>query len=125
MRLSKKLLKKRFKVFNEKYFNGDLVEPEFIITGNRNTAGMFTSTVIIGEEDGEEYAKELNKIRINLSKYLIRNIRILDDILLHEMIHYYGYYMNYDIKGDHGDYFFGMADEINKDGYSIQKYYVD
>jgi hypothetical protein len=126
MRLSQKVLKKRFKRFNEKYFNGYLVEPKFIITGSRWTAGMFLSTVHLdNDENGEEYATELCNIRIELSKRLIKNSRILDNILLHEMIHYFGYYMNYDIDGTHGDFFMSMAEEINKDGYNIQQYYEE
>ena len=126
MRLSEKVLKKRFKKFNESYFNGELVEPQFVITGSRWTAGMFVSKLIIQEdEDGNDYISELRKIRIHLSKHLIKNSRILDNILLHEMIHYYGYYMNADMEGLHEDYFLGMAEEINRDGYNIQKYYEE
>lgn len=126
MRLSQKVLKRRFKRFNEKYFNGYLVEPKFVITGSRWTAGMFLSTVHLdNDENGEEYATELCNIRIELSKCLIKNSRILDNILLHEMIHYFGYYMNTDIDGTHGDFFMSMAEEINKDGYNIQQYYEE
>lgn len=125
MRLSQKTLKKRFDKFNKEYFNGELVEPDFVITGNRWVAGMFNCKVILDDDNGEEYASELINIRIYLSKYLLKNDRILNNILLHEMIHYYGYYMNLDINGEHGDFFMAMADEINKDGYSIQQYYEE
>lgn len=126
MRLSKKSLKKRFENFNKLYFNSCLVEPKFVITGSKWTAGMFNCVVLVKkDDDGEEYASELKNLKIRLSKRLIRNDRILDNILLHEMIHYYGYYMNFDINGDHGEFFLSMADEINKDGYEIQQYYVD
>jgi hypothetical protein len=33
--------------------------------------------------------------------------------------------MNYDIEGLHGDYFLGMAEQINKDGYNIKEYYEE
>ena len=126
MRLSKKSLKKRFENFNKLYFNSCLVEPKFVITGSKWTAGMFNCVVLVKkDDDGEEYASELKNLKIRLSKRLIRNDRILDNILLHEMIHYYGYYMNFDINGDHGEFFMSMANEINKDGYEIQQYYVD
>jgi hypothetical protein len=126
MRLSQKVLKKRFKIFNERYFGGQLVEPDFVITGSRWTAGMFNSKVYVEkDEDGEDYASELVGIKIRLSKYLIKNSTILDNILLHEMIHYYGYYSNADIEGEHGDFFLDMAEEINSDGYNIQKYYEE
>ena len=126
MRLSKKRLKKRFENFNNLYFNNCLVEPKFVITGSKWTAGMFNCVVLVKkDDDGEEYASELRNLKIRLSKRLIRNDRILDNILLHEMIHYYGYYMNFDINGDHGEFFMSMANEINKDGYEIQQYYVD
>ena len=126
MRLSKKVLKKRFKEFNDKYFNGELVEPEFVIGGSRWTAGQFKCRFYTDtDEDGEEYATQLVNLRICFSKKLIKNSRILDNIMLHEMIHYFGYYMNYDINGLHEDYFLEMADEINKDGYNIQAYYEE
>jgi len=124
MRLSKKVLKKRFKKFNEKYFNGYLVEPKFVIGGSKWTAGEFKCRYYTDYEDGKEYATELVNLKIYFSKRLIKNSKILDDIMLHEMIHYYGYYMNYDIDGEHGDYFLGIAEQINKDGYEVQEYYV-
>ena len=126
MRLSQKVLKKRFKIFNERYFNGELVEPDFVVTGGRWTAGMFNCKFYTEkDEDGNEYATELINLKIRLSKYLIKDSKTLDNILLHEMIHYYGYYMNYDIEGLHEDFFLSMAEEINKDGYNIQKYYEE
>ena len=126
MRLSKKMLKQRFDKFNERYFNNELVEPKFVKTGSRWTAGMFNCDVfVVTEEDGSRYASLLSDIKIRLSKYLIKNSRILDNILLHEMIHYYGYYMNADMEGVHEDFFLGMAEEINKDGYNVQKYYEE
>ena len=126
MRMSRKMLKRRFDAFNEKYFGNELVEPKFVITGSRWTAGMFNSDVHVStDEDGERYATMLSDIKIRLSKYLIKNTRILDNILLHEMIHYYGYLMNKDIEGEHGAYFKRMAKKINKDGYNVKKYYEE
>jgi predicted SprT family Zn-dependent metalloprotease len=87
---------------------------------------MFNCDVfVVTEEDGERYASSLNDIKIRLSKHLIKNSRILDNILLHEMIHYYGYLMNEDIEGSHGKFFKKMARKINKDGYNVQKYYKE
>ena len=126
MRLSKKIIKKRFNKFNERYFGGVLVEPKFVVTGNRWVAGMFNSDVIVStDNDGIKYASELRDVKILLSKYLIYNSRIFDNILLHEMIHYYGYFMNEDIDGLHEDFFKRMAKMINKDGYKITKYYEE
>lgn len=124
MRMSKKMLKRRFDKFNERYFKGELVEPKFVKNGSRWTAGLFKCDVIVvTEDDGSRYADFLNDIQIQLSKHLIKNSRILDNILLHEMIHYYGYLMNEDIEGSHGNFFNKMARKINKDGYNVQKYY--
>jgi hypothetical protein len=126
MRLTKKMLKRRFDKFNAKYFNNELFEPKFVKTGSRWTAGMFNCDVFVSTDyKGERYASKLGDIKIRLSKYLIKNPRILDNILLHEMIHYYGYLMNKDIDGTHGRYFKQMAKKINKDGYNIQKYYKE
>jgi len=126
MRLSDSILKKRFKIFNEKYFEGKLVEPKFVIMGSRWTAGMFNSDLIIKKDGkGKRYVSELRNIKIKLSKYLLKNNSHLETILLHEMIHYYGYYMNLDIEGSHGRFFKKMAKQINKDGYNIQRYYVE
>lgn len=124
MRMSKKMLKRRFDKFNERYFKGELVEPKFVKNGSRWTAGLFKCDVlVVTEDDGSRYADFLNDIQIQLSKHLIKNSRILDNILLHEMIHYYGYLMNEDIEGSHGKFFNKMAKKINKDGYNVQKYY--
>ena len=126
MRLSNTILKKRFKAFNEKYFGNELVEPKFVITGSRLVAGMFNSDLFIKtDENGDKYISELGDIKIKLSKYLLKNSRILDNILLHEMIHYYGYFMNEDIDGTHDKFFKKMAKKINKDGYNVQRYYSE
>ena len=126
MRISQKAIKKRFKKFNDLYFDGQLVEPDFVIDGNRWTAGMFNSMVYLKrDDDGELYAYELKNIKIRLSKHLIKNDKILNNILLHEMIHYYGYFMNIDLDGLHEDFFMSMAKKINKDGYNVQKYYEE
>jgi hypothetical protein len=125
MRLSKKVLEKRFKKFNEKYFNNELVVPKFVVGGSKWTAGEFNCKFYTEIEDGVEYATELINLKIYFSKRLIKNSRILDNIMLHEMIHFYGYYMNYDINGEHGDYFLGMAKQINKDGYNIKAFYEE
>lgn len=125
MRLSKKVLEKRFKKFNEKYFNNELVVPKFVVGGSKWTAGEFNCKFYTEIEDGIEYATELINLKIYFSKRLIKNSRILDNIMLHEMIHFYGYYMNYDINGEHGDYFLGMAKQINKDGYNIKAFYEE
>ena len=106
MRLSKKILLQRFKKFNERYFNNELVTPKFVINGSRWTAGMFNCDVMVQtDDDGNRYASELRDIKIRLSKYLIKDSKILDNILLHEMIHYYGYLMNEDIQGLHEKFF--------------------
>ena len=124
MRLSDKVLKQRFDKFNQKYFNGELFEPKFVKTGSRWTAGMFNCDVYVATyDDGSRHMSMLKDIKIMLSKYLIKNSRILDNILLHEMIHYYGYQMDKDIKGSHGRFFKRMANKINKDGYNVQTYY--
>ena len=124
MRLSKKILLQRFKKFNTKYFNDELVIPQFVITGSRWTAGMFNCDVMVQtDDDGNRQASELRDIKIRLSKYLIKDSKILDNILLHEMIHYYGYLMNEDIQGLHEKFFKKWARKINKDGYKITTYY--
>ena len=81
--------------------------------------------IVVTEENGNRYASELRNIKIRLSKRLIKNDRILNNILLHEMIHYYGYFMNEDIEGEHGKFFKKMAKKINKDGYHVTKYYEE
>lgn len=126
MRLSRKIILQRFKKFNERYFNNELVTPKFVINGSRWTAGMFNCDVMVEtNKRGKKYATELRDIKIRLSKYLIKNSRILDNILLHEMIHYYGYLMNEDIYGLHEKFFKKWAKKINKDGYHITAYYEE
>ena len=55
MRLSQKILKKRFKKFNEEYFNNYLTEPEFKVGGSENIAGLFTANVLL---ENDEHGKE-------------------------------------------------------------------
>lgn len=125
MRLSQKTLKQRFKKFNEMYFNNELPEvPKFKVGGSKNIAGEFLAKLYVNWDDDEEkYIEAMDKMTIYLSKRLLRDSHILDEILLHEMIHYYGYFMNFNIDGTHNEWFMEYAEKINKDGYNIGEYY--
>ena len=106
-----------FHLYNFEYFGNKLPAPNFKVRHSYRTLGFFSCEY---DEDGYMFNQT-----IEISDSYDYTESQLRDILVHEMIHYYGYYMNFDIEGLHEDYFLGMAERINKDGYNIQKYYEE
>ena len=94
-----------FQYFNYKYFNNELPIPTFVIRHSYRTLGYFHC-----ELDG--CGNIINPI-IEMSDNYDYLESQFDDILVHEMIHYYLVYNGKDRKCEHGKEFMRMANEFN------------
>lgn len=110
MKVTTEFLANSFKVFNELYFNGELVTPIFEVSHTKSALGDFRAC------NGFVY----KPFRIRVSDFYVREQKEIEQTLLHEMIHQYQKQICND-RG-HGRIFKKKADEINrKGGYSISR----
>lgn len=93
-----------FFTFNYLYFDNILPEPYFKIRHGFNILGYFRYE--LGAPFGETETIEIT----DFYDYTINQFR---DILVHEMIHYYLYYIGEDTKLRHGKAFKKMARQLN------------
>lgn len=109
MALTINFLRHNFRVFNEKYFDNELVEPQFRITHVKSYLGLYS-------------------YRRNIFDYIIYSVISISDFfdrsdedvlntLAHEMIHLYIAQNNIkDTRPHHGEVFYRIADRLNKEG---------
>jgi hypothetical protein len=113
-------MRENFQKFNEKYFGGELPQPQFKVAKMRDEWGRF-------ELPGARFSKITRKIvkRSNNGVLLLtsaydRNENAVISTLLHEMTHEYVYLVNgvYP-RNPHGEEFMSIANRINADGWNI------
>ena len=105
MRVCESQIRCLFRQFNQDYFGNLLPMPYIKIRHSVNTLGyfsymqneMFGTTEILEISDFYEYTS--NQLR---------------DIVVHEMIHYYLYYIGEDVRLKHGKSFMRMARQLNQ-----------
>ena len=105
MRICESQIRCLFRQFNKDYFGNILPIPHIKIRHSDNTLGyfsympdkMFGTTETL--EISDFYAYTSNQLR---------------DIVVHEMIHYYLYYIGEDIRLKHGKSFMRMARQLNQ-----------
>ena len=104
-----------FNIYNEKYFNSTLPLPNFCIIHRSSVFGYFRYTPSNGVV--------CNPIIEISDKYNYTEDQ-LEDVLVHEMLHYYLAYTGKDKKCRHGKEFKKYADDLNLNyGLNIQKTY--
>lgn len=109
MRPTIQYVKDKFDTFNNLLFDGVLPSIPVIITDSKSYYGVFAfkrKTNILGKS----YCYDL-QMRISRRFDLPENE--LEDIIIHEMIHYYIYHKNIKDTSKHGMVFVKMMDEIN------------
>ena len=107
MTITKGLLLDKFKAFNEKYFDGKLAVPTFTF--------MFGKNALVGKYRnwGSGPVIYINK-SVNLSE------QDLDDVLVHEMIHYYVFsVLKKDPIFSHGFFFRTVRRKVAKKGLKV------
>lgn len=120
MKVTLDIIREKFDLFNDSYFNSELPRIEFKITKEKRRFGFF------------EYARRYDAfthkfievpIRIGISSYYDMPEKSFDETLIHEMIHYYIAHKRIKDNNKHGRYFMMYASRISAaSGYNITRY---
>ena len=100
---------KAFDECNMKYFDGKLPVPMFDLLHSFRTCGYFHCDY----EQGW-FSRKLYNFCISITDYYDFTPKQFEDILVHEMIHYYLAYYGIDRRCKHGKKFKEMAERLNK-----------
>ena len=105
MRVCESQIRCLFRQFNQDYFGNLLPMPYIKIRHSANTPGYFSS--MQNEMFGTTETLEIS----DFYEYTSNQLR---DIVVHEMIHYYLYYIGEDVRLKHGKSFMRMARQLNQ-----------
>lgn len=120
MKVTLDIIREKFDLFNDSYFNSELPRIEFKITKEKRRFGFF--------EYARRYDVMSNKyievpVRIGISSYYDMPEKSFDETLIHEMIHYYIAHKRIKDNNQHGHYFMMYASRISAaSGYDITRY---
>lgn len=106
MEITKEYIIERFRTLNELIFNRELPIPNIQLLKSYSYCGRFSCKKVIGK-------RRLKGQRIEMSSYYDWNEKEFDDVLLHEMLHYYLAYKHIDNELTHGEEFKQYAVKIN------------
>jgi len=105
MRICESQIRCLFRQFNKDYFGNILPIPYIKIRHSVNTLGYFS--YMQNEMFGTTETLEIS----DFYAYTSNQLR---DIVVHEMIHYYLYYIGEDVRLKHGKSFMRMARQLNQ-----------
>ena len=105
MRVCESQIRCLFRQFNQDYFGNILPMPYIKIRHSVNTLGYFS--YMQNEMSGTTETLEIS----DFYAYTSNQLR---DIVVHEMIHYYLYYIGEDVRLKHGKSFKRMARQLNQ-----------
>lgn len=108
MIVTREFCEKWFSYYNEKFFNGELPTPTFVLIETKTILGQFQCCRRL-----DAFANPYRQFFIRMSQYYDRPEHDLQETLVHEMIHYFISYKNIDDNGAHGHKWKSMADAIN------------
>lgn len=111
MRASLKFIREKFREFNAEYFHGELPTIMLRINHSRRTLGIFRS--IRGMADQRE---ALLRCSISISSCYDLEQSVIEDTLIHEMIHFYIWWNKIDDTSSHGPAFLRIMESINEQG---------
>ena len=104
----------KFREYNKLYFNGELPLPKFDVMHTYGLSGYFIFDPV---KKGR-----IRKKKIYMTDYFDFTEEMYQNILVHEMIHYYIAYNKVKDNDDHGNEFMRIADQLNQEhGLSITK----
>lgn len=120
MQIDVNWLSTNFNRFNADYFNGELPLPRFRISNARTELGTFKSKVKgNGGSRSKEKGNDNREFTISLSDYWTGDVFFFQNILLHEMIHFYIVYHRYKDNSPHGTLFRAQMKRLNLLGWDI------
>ena len=108
MKATIEFLEKGFDRFNHEIFCGVLPRPVMRISSARSYMGQFRVERIPSREDGRE------TFQLKLSDRYDIEENVLEDIVIHEMIHYYIHFKKIKDTSSHGLMFRNLMNEINR-----------
>lgn len=112
MELTICFIRESFHKYNKKYFNSELIEPNFSIINTKTILGRFkVRNTFYGSKS----------YTIEISKYYLRNEKQYNNTIIHEMIHQYIKQKGIKDTSSHGYYFKNIAERINRDGWNISR----
>ncbi|HEY9551896.1 MAG TPA: SprT-like domain-containing protein [Prevotella sp.] len=108
MQASLEWMEQWFAVFNREYFGGSLPLPRMRVSHSRTRLGSMSCKrrTVFGRSKYSDYA-------LHLSDYYDLTERELQNVLLHEMIHYSIAYTGVRDSSPHGTVFRGMMEALN------------
>ena len=105
-----KWMEDNFRKCNDLYFGGVLPLPDFAISKSRTQLGLMSCKRRTGLWGKKKYSEFL----IKLSSYYDMTERQAQNVLIHEMIHYYIAFKGMRDTSPHGRIFCSMADSMNE-----------
>lgn len=103
-------ISRQFAEFNDAYFNGELPRPAFALGRARTVLGQFSCRRLRSWFPGR---RKLSGCTIRMSTYYDLPERECQNVLLHEMIHYYIAYKGIRDTSPHGRVFRSMMEHLN------------
>ena len=107
MEMTETLIRQKFRDYNALYFNGELPLPQFGLLKSYRTCGYFSCNKIIGR-------RRLKRPKIEISCRFDWEESSFQDVMVHEMIHYYLAYKHIDHELTHGEAFQTMSQDLNR-----------
>lgn len=114
MQITTDWIKAHFERFNTDYFGGELPLPKFSVSNSRTCLG-----VMIKRRKRKFFICTCNEYTIRISNYYDIPEREFQNVLLHEMIHYYIYIKRLKDTSSHGTVFRGLMRTLNSYGWNI------
>lgn len=109
MRATVEFLEERFERFNRDIFHNALPLPEMHISSARTFMGQFRS-----ERRASSLRKTTETYHLTLSDRYEMEERVLEDVLIHEMIHFLIRFRRIKDSSSHGTQFRKLMNEINR-----------
>ena len=103
-------LRQKFSEFNQQIFNGRLPEPAITLCAVSSFVGQFKSKV----RKGEDGSREFYDYQLRFSTSFNLPEAVLEDTLIHEMIHYFIAYNGLYDRSAHGPLFKSLMQSINE-----------
>lgn len=106
-------IEQKFDLYNDLYFNGELITPNFEIINDKKQLGCLQSKYL--------YHNERMDYTLKVSRYYDRTEKQYDNTIIHEMIHLYIAQNHIIDNGAHGRRFITECARINKYGWNLSR----
>lgn len=103
-------IEEKFDEFNKLIFGGELPRIPIVLGGATRVAGAFSCKVRRNFWGKKEYSD----LKLRFSKKFDLPENELEDVIIHEMIHYYIHFKNLKDKSAHGPLFKNLMNQINQ-----------